>query len=52
MGETKRFPTCGAELHVGQYGYLCILALGHEGPHGRLVPTPMWWTGDAREAGQ
>jgi hypothetical protein len=39
---------CRAEQHVGDLAYRCIFYDGHQGPHGRLVPQPTWWTGDDR----
>jgi hypothetical protein len=48
VGETRTefWSYCRAEQHIGHYAYRCIFYDGHDGPHGRLVPQPTWWTGD------
>jgi hypothetical protein len=48
VGEARAgfWSNCRAEQHVGDYAYRCIFYHGHDGPHGRLVPKPTWWTGD------
>ena len=44
--KSEFWSNCRAEQHLGDIAYRCILAEHHDGPHGRLVPEPTWWTGN------